>query len=281
MSDETNRQGPADLPDGNVPPPATPAGKRPNGEDIGAPTPDAATAKPASRGAKAKPPESSPGEDEYEPIDVKPGNGPNDEVTSEDLDEDAAEFARLRRDLPNASGAAALGISAISVVKAPPKNEFFRSKKGFRPIVDLVIDQVRLDQKFYAVDPRMAPVLSAIGIACAPHTLYFIITAKGAFRCIPVRACDADGDRNEYAATKELALREAEDKWLRIYTDMENSCYRKFPAPPGRFPEPVWPELSAAKIFRLCFRDRGYLIDTPDHPRFIDWEGRKPQDDGQ
>ena len=77
----------------------------------------------------------------------------------------------------------------------------------------------------------MAPVLSSIGIAYAPHTLYFIITTKGAFRVVPVRCPDGDGDRNEYAATKELALRESEDGWLRIYTDMENSCYRKFPAP--------------------------------------------------
>ena len=68
---------------------------------------------------------------------------------------------------------------------------------------------------------------------------------------------------------------------MRIYTDLENSTYRVFPAPIGRFPEPVWPEIPDAKIFRLCFRDRGYLIDTPDHPRFIDWVGRKPKDDGQ
>ena len=40
-------------------------------------------------------------------------------------------------------------------------------------------------------------------------------------------------------------------------------------------------QIPDAKVFRLCFRDRGYLIDTPDHPRFIDWVGRKPKDDGQ
>jgi hypothetical protein len=274
MSNQEFNPSPDDPPEKGVPP-ASPSAKG-NGED---------------KEAIAKPPNDEDGDTAPE-VDARPPNGKgpthdaeqaksNDEPTPEDLDEDAAEFARLRRDLPNASGAAALGITSISVVKAPPKNEFFRSKKGFRPIVDLVIDQVRLDQKFYAVDPRMAPVLSSIGIAYAPHTLYFIITTKGAFRVVPVRCPDGDGDRNEYAATKELALREAEDRWLRIYTDMENSCYRKFPAPPERFPEPVWPELSAAKIFRLCFRDRGYLIDTPDHPRFVDWEGRKPQDDGQ
>ena len=219
--------------------------------------------------------------DDYQPIDAKSGNGPNGETTPEDLDADEAEFARLRRDLPHVEGAAALGIQAIAVVKAPPKNTFFRAHKVFRPIVDLVVDQVRLDQKYYAVDPSMAPVLTSIGIAYAPHTLYLIITPTGGFRVIPARCPDGDGDRNEYASTKELALRQSVDGWLRIYTDQENQCYRVFPAAKDRFPEPVWPPLSDAKIFRLCFRDRGYLIDTPEHPRFVDWVGRKPKDDGQ
>ena len=213
--------------------------------------------------------------------DAKSSNGSNGETTPQDLDADEVEFARLRRDLPHVEGAAALGIQSINVAKAPPKNTFFRAHKGFRPIVDLVVDQIRLDQKYYAVDPKMTPVLTSIGIDYAPHTLYLIITPTGGFRVIPVRCPDGDGERNGYASSKELALRQSEDGWVRIYTDMENQTYRVFPAPKNRFPEPVWPPLSAARIFRLCFRDRGYLIDTSEHPRFIDWVGRKPKDDGQ
>jgi hypothetical protein len=249
---------------GDVPPSPTKRGRKPNGAgrvDEPGPSPDESRSDP--------------------PIDIKPGSGPDGETTPEDLDEDAAEFARLRRDLPHVEGAATLGITGIAVVKAPPKNVFFRAHKGFRPIVDLVTDQVKLDQRYYAVHPRMAPVLTSIGIAYAAHTLYLIITPTGAYRVIPVRCPDGDGDRNEYASSKELGLRQSVDGWVRIYTDLENSTYRVFPAPIGRFPEPVWPEIPDAKIFRLCFRDRGYLIDTPDHPRFIDWVGRKPKDDGQ
>jgi hypothetical protein len=220
-------------------------------------------------------------DDDFQPIDIKPGSGPSGETTPEDLDQDAAEFARLRRDLPNVAGAAAVGIISIGVTKAPPRNEFFRAKRGFRPIIDLVVDQVGLDQKFHAVHPNMAEELHSIGITFAPHTLYLIMTAKSAFRVIPVRCPDTEGFRNEYAATKDLVLRESEDIWLRLYTDRENGCYRKFPAPPGRFPEPVWPELPDAKIFRLCFRDRGCLIESPDHPRFIEWAALKAKDHGK
>jgi hypothetical protein len=256
MSDATSKTGLGISPTERIPPAAATRGRKPNGEDA------------------------PPSENDYRPIDIKPGSGAKGETTPEDLDADAVEFARLRRDLPNVGGSAAIGIVSIAVAKAPPKNEFFRTKKGFRPIVDIVVDQVGLDQKFYAVDPSMAEELQSIGISYAPHTLYLIMTTKGALRVVPIRCPDPDGTRNDYAASKELAFREAEDGWLRIYTDRENSCYRKFPAPKDRFPEPVWPALTDAKIFRLCFRERGCLI-MPNHPRFIDWTAAQAKNDGE
>ena len=45
-------------------------------------------------------------------------------------------------------------------------------------------------------------------------------------------------------------------------------------APPDRFPEPLWPDLSLAKLVRLAFTDRGRLIDTSDHPLFKKWAAR-------
>ena len=137
MSNQEFNPSPDDPPEKRVPPVSLSA--KGNGED-----------KPAE--TSAKPLKDEDGGDAAPEVDARPpnGKGPTPDAaaaptpTPEELDEDAAEFARLRRDLPNASGAAALGITSISVVKAPPKNEFFRSMKGFRPIVDLVIDQVRL-----------------------------------------------------------------------------------------------------------------------------------------
>jgi hypothetical protein len=262
MSDEQFRNEAENSPADSVPPPKTARSKKSNGrgsEDHSKSTPD----------------------HDDPPIETKSGSGPNGETTPEDLSEDEAEFARLRRDLPNVEGSAAIGIVSIAVAKAPPKNEFFRVKKGFRPIVDIVVDQVGLDQRYYVVDRGMAEELRSIGISFAPHALYLILTTKGAFRIIPARCPDADGARNDYAASKELALREAEDNWLRLYTDKENQCYRRYPAPKDRFPEPVWPQLTDAKIFRLAFRERGCLIDSPQHSRFIDWTAAETKNDGK
>jgi len=61
---------------------------------------------------------------------------------------------------------------------------------------------------------------------------------------------------------------------VRLYTDQENHCYKVFPAPAGRFADPQWPELKAARIFKLAFRDKGRLVDSVQHPLFLKWAAR-------
>ena len=103
------------------------------------------------------------------------------------------------------------------------------------------------------------------------HALYLTTTSGGATRVVPVRQASGDREQNEYDRTKEMALVQAVDEWVRLYTDEKNKCYKVFPAHPGRFTEPLWPELKDAKIFRLAFRDRGRLIDSPEHLLFKKW----------
>ena len=65
---------------------------------------------------------------EPEPIDV-----PTEVEEQAELDEDEAEYRRLRCDLPGVTGAAAQGIVSISVSKKPTDNEFFRTHPDFHP----------------------------------------------------------------------------------------------------------------------------------------------------
>ena len=58
-------------------------------------------------------------------------------------------------------------------------------------------------------------------------------------------------------------------------TDKPNGRYRVFEAPAGRFGEPVFPDLSMAKIIRMAFTDRGRLINSPEHPLFLKWAARE------
>ena len=176
----------------------------------------------------------------------------------------------MRRDLPGVAGAAAQGIVSITVAKKPPDNTFFRTHTSFRPVVPLVCIEVGMEPQFYAVTPDMEIPLHGIGINFTNHLLYLIITPDGGFRVIPVN-CETD---NEYTRTRETGLLDGIKKWVRLYTDKPNKRYRVFPAPKGRFDEPNWPQLSEAKLFRLCFRDKGRLLDSTEHELFKKWAAR-------
>jgi hypothetical protein len=195
-------------------------------------------------------------------------------ATEAELDADEAEFRAMRRDLPGVKGSSANGIVAISVGKAPTKNEFFRSHRDFRTVMPIVDLEVGMERQFFAVAPDMVEALAGIGITVTDHALYLTVTSRGAWRIVPVRQANSDGEQNEYARTKELGLVQSFDEWVRLFTDQENRCYKVFPAPAGRFAEPQWPDLKPAKIFRLAFRDKGRLIDSTEHTLFKKWAAR-------
>jgi hypothetical protein len=199
-------------------------------------------------------------------------------VTSEELDEEEAEFARLRRDLPGVKGAGAIGIVAIGVGKVPGRNEFFRTHPEFRPVIPIVDLEVGMERKYFAVTDDMVSALAGIGITITDHTLYLTVTASGAVKIVPVRNAGEDGEQNEYARTKEIGLVRGIEQWVRLYTDQKNNCYKVYTAPPERFPDPQWPALKPAKIFRLAFRERGHLIDSPEHALFMKWAARDSDD---
>jgi hypothetical protein len=192
-------------------------------------------------------------------------------VTEDELDEEEKEFRALRRDLPGVKGSSAVGVVAISVAKIPGKNEFFRTHPEFHPVIPLVDVEVGMEKQYFAVTDSMREALASIGISTSDHVLYLTVTAGGLVRIVPVRGPNADGEQNEYNRTKEIGLRDGMKEWVRLFTDQENHCYRRYPARPGRFADPVWPELTNAKIFRLGFRDKGRLVDSTEHPLFKKW----------
>jgi hypothetical protein len=154
----------------------------------------------------------------------------------EQLDADEAEFRALRSDLDAVKGASAVGIVAISVGKAPARNEFFRTHPSFRAIVPIVNVEQGMEKAYFAVAKDMIQPLESIGISVSDHALYLTTTSGGATRVVPVRQASGDREQNEYDRTKELALVQAVDEWVRLYTDEKNKCYKVFPAHPGRGP---------------------------------------------
>jgi hypothetical protein len=207
------------------------------------------------------------------PVDQQP-NAELPELNREELDAEEAEFRAIRRDLPGVKGSSAAGIVAISVGKTPLKHEFFRTHRDFTATVPMVDLEVGMEKQFFAVTADMVQALAGIGITVTDHLLYFTVTSRGALRLVPVRTANAEGEQNEYARTKEIGLLQARDEWVRLYTDLENRCYKVFAAPADRFPDPQWPDLKPARIFKLAFRDKGRLVDSTEHPLFLKWAAR-------
>jgi hypothetical protein len=200
-----------------------------------------------------------------------------DAATIEQLDEEEAEFRALRCDMPGVKGSSSAGIIAVSVGKKPTatKNEFFRTHPTFRPTCRIVDHEVGMDKFFFAVTSDMVEPMASIGITASLYALYFTVTPRGAFRVVPVRQADGENEQHEYTRTLEVGLIDGIKGWVRVYTDRENKCYKVYPAHPGRFGEPSWPDLKPAKIFNLAFRAKGRLIDSPEHPLFKEWDASK------
>jgi hypothetical protein len=208
------------------------------------------------------------------PDDVANPDEDSTTTVAVELDADEAEFRAMRRDLPGAKGASSAGMVTIAVGKLPGKNEFFRTRADFHPIVSMVNIEVGMEKQFFVVASNMIEPLSSIGITVADYRLYLTVGARGAVKVVPVRQANSDGEQNEYDRTKEIGLNDGVVGWVRLYTDLENRCYRVYPAPVDRFADPIWPELPDAKIFKLAFRDKGHLLDSTEHPLFKKWAAR-------
>lgn len=195
-------------------------------------------------------------------------------VAEEQLDEEEEEFRSLRRDLPGVKGTSAVGIVNINVSKSPGKNAFFRTHPDFRAVFPVIDLEMGMEKQFFVATDEMVVSLAAIGITVSDYTLYLTVTSEGAVHIVPVRCGGEDGVQNDYARTKEKGLIDGISEWVRLYTDLKNHCYKVYPAPVGRFADPIWPELKQSKIFRLAFRDKGRLIDSTHHPLFLKWAAR-------
>jgi hypothetical protein len=154
-------------------------------------------------------------------------------ATEEELDAEEQEFRALRRDLPGVKGAGAAGIVAISVGKAPARNEFFRAHREFCPLIPIVDLEIGMERQFFAVTADMVEALNSIGITVSDHVLYLTVTAAGAVRIVPVRQASADGEQNEYNRTKEIGLIQSFDEWVRLFTTRRTAATKCSPRRPG------------------------------------------------
>ena len=195
--------------------------------------------------------------------------------TEEELDEEEQEFRALRRDLPGVKGASAAGIVAISVGKAPAKNEFFRSHPEFRPIIPMVNCEMGMEKPILCGDARHGGAAGGhrhLGYRPCPLSHHHLARcgadrsgAAGQQRRRAERVRPHQGNRHAAGARAVGAA---------VHRSWKTAATRFFPHQQTGSPTPQWPTLKPAKIFRLAFRDKNRLIDSPEHTLFQKWAAR-------
>ena len=137
---------------------------------------------------------------------------------------------------------------------------FFRTHEEFRPIVPLVDIEVGMEKQYFAVDDSMVVALAGIGITVSEHTLYLTITPRGG---LP--------HYSDPLHHRERLLPYERDGFARRQEEMGTALYRSgkqsLQGFSGARRTPCRSHLAgieASKIFRLAFRDKGRLIDSPD-----------------
>jgi hypothetical protein len=183
---------------------------------------------------------------------------------------DLDDLSDLRIDPSVLEGVAAKVPLSIPVRK-PPRQEFIRVRP--EPEFRLTVGAVtfREEDEFYLASTEMGARL--IGVEAGLYTLFVYINRGGVLRLWPIRQADTGGKQNEWHRTAEKAAQYAMRSWVRVVPNKGLGGYEIMEAA-VRVPDPVWPELSMPEIIRVALREKGMIIDSPDHPAVRKLEGR-------
>lgn len=148
-------------------------------------------------------------------------------------------------------------------VRRPSKQTWFRTHPdvAFRRNIATLEFGEGTDKEVYLVAPGIALELAD---NVTKVTLFTTITRHGTVFFTPVRL---PGSPHKVAETAASSLREAVEmaihKWVKVVWNKELGAYETHVAP-GRLPDPVWPKIEFAELFRRAFADR--VIDDHEHP---------------
>ena len=167
---------------------------------------------------------------------------------------------KLRLSRRFSEGADVRRILTTVPVRKPHRQEFVRVHSDPAMRLDAALLELKEERQTYIVDPTLWPELPG---ETAPKTLYTTMTRQGVVMLWPVRLSDETGKLDDWNTGAHEAAKRAETYWVRVAANLALGAYDVFEAV-GQFPDPVWPDLSFARLLEIGFRGR--FIDNLDHP---------------
>jgi hypothetical protein len=164
---------------------------------------------------------------------------------------------RLPQDFDQSCGARPV-LTGIDVRK-PKGTEWVRvhPSPDFRRLLGLV--GVPAGQ--YVVHQDLAPVLGGV---VKPRLLVAAVNNYRSPFLWPLRWPAADGRRDSYMDSENIAADRARDYWVRVVSNQDAHRYDLFDAAAGKIPDPEWPQIDFATWLKLAFSGR--VIKDLNHP---------------
>jgi hypothetical protein len=164
----------------------------------------------------------------------------------------------------NPADAASLGSQKLLVtvpVRKPHRQEFIRAHNKPEYRMPMAILELKEERETYGVTPEMA---SQLGSDVRLVMMRTCINRMGHVFLWPLALPAGDGRTNSWHHSARMAAEQAEQRWVRMASNMGVGGYDIFLAQEG-VPEPEWPKHDFHGLLCLAFGN-GRLIDAPDHP---------------
>lgn len=182
------------------------------------------------------------------------------ELVEASISDDPFDLAKLRVPQDFLETAAVKKLLTTVPIRKPGPQDFVRvhPSPAYRDLMAFL--ELKDDRETYVVDLNEVPDLQP---ECFIATLFTAITRSGVLFTWPVRVAAADGRQNEWHISQATAAEMAMTKWIRMKANMGLRAYEIFAAE-SAIPDPVWPDMTFAQIYRIAFKDR--LINDASHP---------------
>jgi hypothetical protein len=179
-------------------------------------------------------------------------------AASEPLSFDPARL-RLRQDFDKLAGVKKL--LTVVPVRRPDPLQFIRVNPDpgmwLQPAAVL---EFTAERESFLIAPEIYPLVAN---EAKVKALFLSTTRDGVIFFWPINLPGPSGQSNSWNDSALDAARMAMEHWIRVRSNRSLGAY-EIELPEAILPDPVWPDLTFARLIELAFKDR--LIDSEDHP---------------
>lgn len=150
-------------------------------------------------------------------------------------------------------------VTSIAITK-PGVTTFFRVHRDPEWTIDVALYEEQGGKEIYVVSPQ---VVSFFGKNARSVRLYLAIDRNNNIFLTPLTLMGSDGKWDQWHVSRSVALKHAQEKWIRMQSNHRTSSYDVFVAQ-GDLPEPEWPAYSFEEVLEKAFGGR--VIEDEHHP---------------